>query len=265
MSTINSLIKCVGKSAYSTREKCEQIAARRMKQDPTLSLRVYQCDNGLHYHMTKKPNWEKYAPVKPVSTVLDLPTRKTGEEIVEGFLDELAAAKLLEIEKDKLIANIRHDDLEMLMYTQRDGVYKFNTLTVQTLANRFFAGGRLTIKEAAEAKNMPYSSFYKHVNKGTIPHFTFLGQMFVRKSELERFEAPRKAKTKKVVQVAEKKPTQSVFMEAPLGGIESKTLEYLPMPKPKSDIKSIVVMLIEENNLKLAHELLGWAMTKEAV
>lgn len=259
MSSINSLIKCVGKKAYGTREKCEEVAARRMKEDPKLNLRVYQCDNGLHYHMTKKPNWEKYPAAQPVRPVLDLPTRKTGEEIVEGFLDELAAAKLLEIDRDKLIANLKHDDLCSLLYVQRDQAYKFNTLTVQTLANKFFAGGRLTIKEAAEAKNMPYSSFYKHVNKGTIPHFTFLGQMFVRKSELERFEAPRKPRAKKVVE----KIALSHTFEAPLGGIESKNLEYLPMPKPKSDIKSIVVMLIEENNLKLAHELLGWAMTKE--
>ena len=73
----NDAAKCAKKNGYDSARLAEQVAANRMKQNPSLRLQIYRCSICEYWHLTSKPmsgkrkfiqeeaaHWEKKLGIK---------------------------------------------------------------------------------------------------------------------------------------------------------------------------------------------------------
>lgn len=245
---------CRTKSRYKSQNIAREAAKKQEKTQEGLKLWTYWCKQHDCYHLTSKAPQRKYVP------------KDKGVDEVEGYMKTAAVCKLFGI-SDTNLHNAADSNGLPIRREKRGGEYQFHAGDVVSHHERNGGVGRRYLPEMAEELGCTYNQLSSAIGRGVLPHRKFFGKLYLTMDDVKDFEFKQTVKQLKLDEPGH------VYNFG--GGIESVLIlpdeepktqsvcENFEPPKPKTTIKDLIVMLVQEDNLDLAKTLIEAAQVSE--
>ncbi len=238
---------CRTKSRYKSQNIAREAAKKQEKTQEGLKLWTYWCKQHDCYHLTSKAPQRKYVQ------------KNKGVNEVEGYMKTAAVCKLFGI-SDTNLHNAADSNGLPIRREKRGGEYQFHAGDVVSHHERNGGVGRRYLPEMAEELGCTYNQLSSAIGRGVLPHRKFFGKVYLTMDDVKDFEFKQTVKQLKLDEPGH------VYNFG--GGIESVLIlpdeepktqsvcENFEPPKPKTTIKDLIVMLVQEDNLDLAKTLI---------
>ncbi len=245
---------CRTKSRYKSQNIAREAAKKQEKTQEGLKLWTYWCKQHDCYHLTSKAPQRKYVP------------KDKGVDEVEGYMKTAAVCKLFGI-SDTNLHNAADSNGLPIRREKRGGEYQFHAGDVVSHHERNGGVGRRYLPEMAEELGCTYNQLSSAIGRGVLPHRKFFGKLYLTMDDVKDFEFKQTVKQLKLDEPGH-------FYNFG-GGIESVLIlpdeepktqsvcENFEPPKPKTTIKDLIVMLVQEDNLDLAKTLIEAVQVSE--